>query len=93
LQKGNIMGIMDTKPAKGQTGEKEPKGVNASDASGERKARLSGGVGMGKMDAMGSRPLSHAGNFEGRLGELNDGNMGEREVYSHKRVPHVQDEK
>ena len=46
---------------------------------------------MGKMDAMGSRPLSHAGNFEGKLGELNDGNMGEREVYSHVRTAHAQD--
>ena len=51
-----------------------------------------GGVGMGKMDAMGSRPMSHAGNFEGKLGELNDGNMGERECYSHKRVGHDQDD-
>ena len=41
---------------------------------------------------MGSRPLSHAGNFEGKLGELNDGNMGERECYSHMRHPHAQDE-
>jgi len=47
---------------------------------------------MGKMDAMGSRPMSHAGNFEGKLGELNDGNMGERECYSHKRVGHDQDD-
>ena len=48
---------------------------------------------MGKMDSMGSRPLSHAGNFEGKLGELNDGNMGERECYTHVRMPHAQDEK
>ena len=75
------------------TGDKLPKGADASDTSGERKVKLVGGVAMGKMDAMGSRPLSHAGNFEGKLGELNDGNMGERECYSHKRTPHAQDEK
>ena len=75
----------------GATGEKVPKGALSSDTSGERKARLAGGVGMGKMDAMGSRPMSHAGNFEGKLGEMNDGNMGERTVYDHKRVPHAQD--
>ena len=74
------------------TGDKLPKGADASDTSGERKVKLVGGVGMGKMDSMGSRPLSHAGNFEGKLGELNDGNMGERECYSHMRHPHAQDE-
>ena len=74
------------------TGDKLPKGADASDTSGERKVKLVGGVAMGKMDAMGSRPLSHAGNFEGKLGELNDGNMGERECYSHMRHPHAQDE-
>ena len=74
------------------TGDKLPKGADASDTSGERKVKLVGGVSMGKMDSMGSRPLSHAGNFEGKLGELNDGNMGERECYSHKRVGHDQDD-
>ena len=75
------------------TGDKLPKGADASDMSGERKLKLVGGIGMGRMDAMGSRPLSHAGNFEGKLGELNDGNMGERECYSHVRMAHAQDEK
>jgi len=87
------MGKMDS--SKGiplSTGDKLPKGADASDTSGERKVKLVGGVAMGKMDAMGSRPLSHAGNFEGKLGELNDGNMGERECYSHMRHPHAQDE-
>jgi len=86
------MGKMDSmKGTKGATGEKLPKGATSSDMSGERKQKLVGGVAMGKMDAMGSRPLSHAGNFEGKLGELNDGNMGEREVYSHVRTAHAQD--
>jgi hypothetical protein len=87
------MGMMDKEKFKsGASGEKMPKGVLASDTSGERKAKIVGGVAMGKMDSMGSRPLSHAGNFEGKLGELNDGNKGERECYSHKRHPHAQDE-
>ena len=86
------MGKMDSeKGSKGVSGEKLPKGVNASDASGERKVSLKNGVGMGKMDGLGSRPLSHAGNFEGQMGELNDGNKGERECYDHKRVGHDQD--
>ena len=73
------------------TGGKMPKGADSSDMSGEKKLKLVGGVAMGKMDAMGSRPLSHAGNFEGKLGEMNDGNMGERECYSHVRTAHAQD--
>ena len=88
------MGKMDS--SKGiplSTGDKLPKGADSSDATGERKLALRGGVAMGKMDGLGSRPLSHAGNFEGRIGELNDGNMGERECYSHVRTAHVQDEK
>jgi len=85
------MGIMDTKPTKGASGEKLPKGVNASDATGERKMPLKGGVAMGKMDSLGNRPASHAGNFEGHMGELNDGNKGERNVYDHKRIEHEQD--
>jgi hypothetical protein len=86
------MGKMDKeKFVPGVSGEKVPKGALSSDTSGERKAAIKGGVGMGKMDALGARPISHAGNFEGKLGELNDGNKGEREVYSHKRVAHEQD--
>ena len=88
------MGKMDSmKGVPSTTGAKAPKGASSSDMSGERRQKIVGGVAMGKMDAMGSRPLSHAGNFEGKLGELNDGNMGERECYSHKRTPHAQDEK
>lgn len=86
------MGMMDKeKFVPGASGEKVPKGALSSDTSGERKAKIVGGVGMGKMDSMGSRPMSHAGNFEGKLGEMNDGNKGERECYSHKRVGHDQD--
>jgi hypothetical protein len=88
------MGKMDSmKGVPSVTGAKAPKGATSSDMSGERRQKLVGGVAMGKMDAMGSRPLSHAGNFEGKLGECNDGNMGERMVYEHKRMPHAQDGK
>ena len=88
------MGKMDSmKGVPSTTGAKAPKGATSSDMSGERKMKIVGGVAMGKMDAMGARPLSHAGNFEGKLGECNDGNMGERIVYDHKRVPHAQDGK
>jgi hypothetical protein len=88
------MGKMDSmKGVPSTTGAKAPMGAEKADMSGERKVKLNGGVGMGKMDAMGSRPLSHAGNFEGKLGELNDGNMGERECYSHVRMAHAQDGK
>jgi len=88
------MGKMDSmKGVPSTTGAKAPKGASSSDMSGERRQKIVGGVAMGKMDAMGSRPLSHAGNFEGKLGELNDGNMGERECYSHVRMAHAQDGK
>ena len=87
------MGKMDSmKGVPSTTGAKAPAGAAKADMSAERKVKLVGGVGMGRMDAMGSRPMSHAGNFEGKLGELNDGNMGERECYSHKRVGHDQDD-
>jgi hypothetical protein len=46
--------------------------------------------GVGKADR-GSRPCGHMGKNDGRLGEHNDGNKGEREVYSHVRTPHEQD--
>ena len=86
------MGKMDSmKGVPSVTGAKAPKGASSSDMSGERKMPLKGGIAMGKMDSLGSRPMSHAGNFEGKLGEMNDGNMGERTVYDHKRVPHAQD--
>ncbi|MEI6763966.1 MAG: hypothetical protein WCL26_06995 [Actinomycetes bacterium] len=35
----------------GASGEKMPKGVLASDESGERRGKVVGGVGMGKQDA------------------------------------------
>jgi len=85
------MGIMDSeKGSKGVSGEKLPKGVNASDMSGERKMPLKNGVAMGKMDGLGLRPMSHAGKFEGKQGEFNEGSK-EHVCYDHKRVAHEQD--
>ena len=85
------MGIKDTQPAKGMSGEKLPKGATASDTSGERKMKLTGGVAMGKADSMGLRPMSHAGKFDGKLGELKGGSK-EHVAYEHKRVEHEQDD-
>lgn len=44
--------------------EKLPKGATASDASGERKESLKGGVGMGKKDAVGADKLFKGGSSE-----------------------------
>lgn len=59
------MGKMDTRPAKGETGEREPKGVNASDRSGERKERMVGGVAMGKEDKIGADHQYNTGRTSG----------------------------
>ena len=74
----------------GASGEKMPKGVLASDTSGERKMAIKGGVGMGKADGLGLREASHAGKFDGKLGELKGG-AREHVAYDHKRVAHDQD--
>jgi len=85
------MGMEDKEVFKsGASGEKVPKGVLASDTSGERKAPLKGGVAMGKADGLGLREASHAGKNDGLLGELKGG-AREHECYSHKRVEHEQD--
>lgn len=83
---------MDSETFKsGMSGEKVPSGALSSDTTGERKMAIKGGVGMGKADGLGMREKSHAGKFDGQCGECNDGNKGEREVYSHKRYEHAQD--
>ena len=58
------------------TGATAPKGALSSDTSGERRAPIVGGVGMGKADGLGGRESSH---------------MGEKVVYEHERYPHEQD--
>lgn len=59
------MGKMDTKPAKGQTGEREPKGATSSDRSGERTGKIVGGVAMGKEDATGADKQFNTGRTAG----------------------------
>lgn len=63
---------------RGETGEKSPKGSGSSDHSGERKARLVGGVAMDQDDATGSDGQFNTGRCEGVC-------------YSHKRHPHSQE--
>lgn len=85
------MGMEDKEVFKsGASGEKVPKGVLASDTSGERKMALKGGVAMGKADGLGLREKSHAGKIDGRLGEVKGGSK-EHECYSHERMEHAQD--
>jgi hypothetical protein len=60
------MGKMDSsKGAKGATGEKLPKGATASDMTGERKAKLVGGVAMGREDATGADKKFDGGRSSG----------------------------
>jgi hypothetical protein len=47
------------------TGATAPKGVNASDSSGERHAKLRGGVAMGKEDNIGADKQFNTGRTEG----------------------------
>ena len=59
------MGKMDTKPAKGQTGEREPKGATSSDRSGERTGSVRGGVGQGMEDKIGADKQFNTGRTSG----------------------------
>ena len=68
----------------GMSGEKIPKGALSSDTSGERKMPIAGGVGMGKMDGIGSRDGSHMGKHDGRMGEMKGGSS-EKSCYEHER--------
>jgi len=74
----------------GASGEKIPRGALSSDTSGERRRPIEGGVGMGKMDGIGSRDSKHMGHHDGRLGEMKGGSS-ESTCYEHKRMDHVQD--
>ena len=58
--------------------------------SGERKAKLVGGVAMGKADGIGMRDASHLGKNDGMCGEMKGGSS-EKVVYDHKRMVHPQD--
>ena len=59
------MGMMDKRAAKGQSGEKEPKGVDRADRASERKESLKGGVAMGKEDMTGADNQFNSGKTEG----------------------------
>jgi len=72
------------------TGAKAPKAALSSDTTGERRAPIAGGVGMGKADGLGLREASHMGKNDGRMGEMK-GHMGEKVVYEHMREAHEQD--
>ena len=74
----------------GASGEKIPKAALSSDTTGERRAPIAGGVGMGKADGLGLREASHMGKNDGRMGEMK-GHMGEKVVYEHMREAHEQD--
>jgi hypothetical protein len=45
---------------------------------------IAGGVGMGKMDGIGSRDGSHMGKHDGRMGEMKGGSS-EKSCYEHER--------
>ena len=47
------------------TSAKAPKGVAASDMTGERRERVVNGVGMGKMDAVGADKMFDGGRSKG----------------------------
>ena len=60
------MGKMDSmKGTKGASGEIEPKGVDSSDSTGERKGKIVGGVAMGKEDMTGADKLFNTGRTAG----------------------------
>jgi len=60
------MGKMDSmKGVPSTTGATSPKGVDASDSTGERMGKIVGGVAMGKEDAVGSDKLFNTGRTAG----------------------------
>ena len=70
-----------TKGTPGASGERAPKGVNASDSTGERHAKsIRGGVAMGKEDAIGSDKEFNTGRTAGVC-------------YEHKRTSYAKEDK
>lgn len=72
--------------ASGETGERIPKKVTASDMSGEKRERIVGGVALGKADRMYGRDKSHIGKHEGAVGEHNTGVQKSGMCYEHERL-------
>ena len=90
MKKGSESGPNSLKGVPSTTGAKASAGATASDMSGERKAKLVGGVAIGKADSIGARDASHMGKNDGMLGEMK-GVSKEHTCYEHKRVEHHQD--
>jgi hypothetical protein len=91
-RESRLTGVNSTKFMKGASGEKAPKGADSSDTTGERKAKgFAGGVALGMEDTISGREAGHMGKHDGRLGEFNHGNVGEKVIYDHKRYDHDQD--
>jgi hypothetical protein len=63
---------------KGETGEHEPKGAKSSDSGGERKGKVTNGIGLGKADATGRSNGGH------EKGEYNTG-RSESTCYNHEK--------
>lgn len=78
---------------KNPTGEREPKGADASDRSGEKSGRTVGGVPFGRADQHGTMEQGvgrqNIGQHEGGVGEFNSGSSASV-CYEHKRLPHDQ---
>jgi hypothetical protein len=87
---GSEKGPNSLKGTPSMTGAKAPAGATSSDTSGERKAKLVGGVAMGKADGIGSRDASHLGRNDGMCGEMKGGSR-EHIAYEHSRMDHEQD--
>ena len=81
---GSEKGPNSLKGVPSVTGAKAPAGATASDMTGERKAKLVGGVAMGKADSIGDRVDGHMGKNDGRLGEMKGGSR-EHVAYAHER--------
>lgn len=70
---------------RGESGEKEPKGVDKADSSGERHGKVINGIGMGEADGLKGRS---AGSKE--MGEFNTGRTSgvcykhTRDAYKHE---------
>jgi hypothetical protein len=74
-----------TKGTPGASGERFPKGVNASDSSGERGAKaIRGGVAMGKEDAIGSDKEFNTGRTAGTCYEHKRGSYYAEDQYERK---------
>ena len=77
-----------------ESGEREPKGDDKADRSGERKGKTVNGVGMGMADKTGADETGKGRSGMGGVdrGEYNSGRT-EGSCYNHKRLSHPQGNK